>query len=176
MTRRDSIVTIAFIVVSNAVAMAGSVSQLREQPASPAERRTYVWARNIPLGNAEDDARIVAAVERQLAERHLAPAVPAADADLWVAYAVRIDRRVQVVAHSMGWSAARAGLGGPRATAMTQEVFAATLTIEVRDAVGGLVWRGTRSLDIDATATPESRGRGVDRAVARVLASLAISR
>ena len=113
------------------------------------------------------DKQIRASIDSQLALKGLSK-TDADTASLYVGYQVAVNQEKQVNAYNtggMGWR-----MGGGMATATTSTINIGTLVLDMYEASAKqLVWRGTATKAIDATAKPDKRQQNIDKGAEKLL-------
>jgi Domain of unknown function (DUF4136) len=127
--------------------------------------RTYAWA---AAKNSADDlnhARIVAAVDRQLAAKGLARVASSGSPDLLVAYQLGMHQDLELNGYDNRWGPPA---GGP-SWARLERVPVGTLVIGVIDGkTHSMVWRAAATKDLDSSANPEKREKSINKAVEKM--------
>lgn len=127
----------------------------------------YAWVRGNELTDPLNHARVVEAVDAQLAAKGLRPAQPGEAPDVLVAYHATFERGVQLTGITTGWGPYR--VGGWSGMARTEKLLTGTLVVDLIDATARtIVWRGTARKEIDVDADPERRNRNITRAAERL--------
>jgi hypothetical protein len=172
MTRRGFATTLAFVVAGTVATLAADVSYDMDRTVALSQYNRFAWQTGTPIGDPLNDARITAAIERQLATRGLTRTDDAVRPQLFVRYHVGFDRAVRVNGSSTGWGPYGDG-PGRSGSARAETVLVGTLAVEIVEAsTGRIAWRGYTSIDVDPRATPEKRERTVEKTVARLLKSV----
>jgi hypothetical protein len=166
--RIATIATAVGITLLGTVALAQSVTYDYDRTAQFARFKTYAWTHGTELTDELNHARVVRAIESQLAAKGLIRVEPSAAPDVLVAYHASFDKNLQISAFSSGWGGPR--LGGLRSgTATIEEILFGTLLVEMTDAsTRNVVWRGMASGDVDASAKPEKREKNINKAAKKV--------
>lgn len=164
--RIATVVTAASLALLGTVAMAQSVNYDFDRSANFTRFKTYSWVRGTPLADPLNHARVVRAIESQLAAKGLSKVETAAD--VLVAYHASFDRNLQINGLSSGW--AGPAFGGTRSgSASTQEIVTGTIAIDMSDATSNtVVWRGLASANVDPGAKPEKREKNINKAAEKV--------
>jgi len=135
--------------------------------------KSYAWLK-VPSGQELDDItikRVKSAVDSQLALKGIT--ISKDDPDFTIAVHGKIKNKVDTV--DWGYRYGRydryySGYGGSRRID-TYEYDEGTLLIDFVDAESGdLIWRGSGTGVLDPSASPEKREKGVNEAVAKILA------
>jgi hypothetical protein len=124
---------------------------------------TYAWVRGHIVNDPLIDARIVAAVNSQLAAKGLRLMDSPEQADVLVAYHASIDRDVQITGFSSGWGGFRFP-GSSSGIARADEILNGTLIVDMVDAATrAIVWRGVATRELDVNANPARRDKNITR-------------
>lgn len=131
--------------------------------------KTYAWIKGETLDDPFNHARIVSAVDSQLAAKGMQLVGLDQHPDAYVAYHALFRTEVQVTGISSAWGATRVG-ANRSGTARTEEVLLGTLVIDLLNpATRAVVWRGIASKEVDLMANPEKREKNITRTVERLL-------
>ena len=127
--------------------------------------RTYAWAGGTNLADDLNHARIVAAVDGQLAAKGLARVDSTAGPDVLVVYQVGLHQDLEVSGYDNRWTPP---LGGP-SWARLERVPVGTLAVGIIDAkTRSMAWRAAASKDLDPGASPEKREKNISKAVEKM--------
>jgi hypothetical protein len=133
--------------------------------------RTYAWAGGTNLADNLNHARIVAAVDRQLAAKGLTPVDSTGNPDVLVVYRVGLHQDLEVNAYDnrgagpYGWG----GWGGGPSWARLERVQVGTLAVGIIDAkTRSMVWRAAASKDLDLGQSPEKWEKKLNKAVEKM--------
>jgi hypothetical protein len=127
----------------------------------------YAWVRGTELADPLNHARVIEAVDDQLAAKGLRRVRDGEAPDVLVAYHATFERGVQLTGISTGWGPYR--VGGWSGLARTEKYLTGTLVVDVIDAASRtIIWRGTARKEVDADADPERRSRNITRAAQRL--------
>ena len=143
---------------------------------------TYRWAPDFDPANDRTGVnndllhnRIHNAIESQLMARGFR-AQDDPTPDVWVAYHIGIERKIQVDTmynQNAGWGRRSYGYGGGgygRAQTVVREYEEGTLLIDLlRPGSGELIWRGSGSARLKEKRTPEERTQAIDEVVSAIL-------
>jgi Domain of unknown function (DUF4136) len=147
-------------------AAAQDVNSDYDRHANFAAYRTYAWVAGTTL--AADDlnhARIVAAVDSQLAAKGLARKDSLEEPDVQVLYLVGLRQDLEF----SGYDNRLAGPPGGPSWARLEPVPVATLVVEILDAKShALVWRAAATKDLDLGQSPERWERNLNKAVEKM--------
>jgi hypothetical protein len=156
------------LTLASTIALAQSVSYDFDRSVNFSKFRTYAWTHGTELDDQLNHARVVRAIESQLAAKGLTKVDAGAGPDLLVAYHASFDRNLQIDALGNGWGGAR--FGALRSgTATTHEIVTGTVVVDLLDAATrGVVWRGVASDDLDSGASPQKREKNINKAAQKV--------
>ena len=127
--------------------------------------RTYAWVEGTNSADDLNHARIVAAVDHQLAAKGLAQVDSTRNPDVLVIYRVGLTQELEVNAHDNRWALPH---GGP-SWARVERVPVGTLVVGMIDAkTRSMVWRGAASKDLDLGASPEKWEKNLNKAVEKM--------
>lgn len=147
-------------------AAAQDVNYDYDRHANFAAYRTYAWVGGTTL--AADDlnhARIVAAVDSQLAVKGLAQEDGLANPDLQVFYQVGLRQDLEFNGYDNRWAVP----GGGPSWARAKPVPVGTLVVGVIEAKShSLVWRAAATKDLDLGQSPEKWERNLNKAVEKM--------
>ena len=146
------------------VALAKSVTYDYDPGADFSRYKTYAWTRGTELTDELNHARIVRAVDAQLAAKGLTRVEPGARPEVLVAYHASFERNLEIHGFSHGWGPF--GLGADRTgSARVQPVLVGTLVVDIIDArTNAIVWRAMASSDINPATSPRKRDQKIARA------------
>jgi hypothetical protein len=151
--------TAALLLATNAVAQ--DVSYDYDKSADFGRMRTYAWVNGERVGDDLNHARIVHAIDTQLAARGVRQANSIAEADLLVTYHAIVSREAEITGHRFGINRL--------ASARVEEVAVGSLVVDLRDGKsGGVVWRGVATRHLDPKASPEQREKNINKAVEKM--------
>lgn len=129
---------------------------------------TYKWVRvpDAKYPNQIVDAEIMAAVDKQLAEKGLTKTT-GEDADLYITYQVSVEQQAQWNAYGTGggyrW-------GGGMVTAQQTTINVGTLVLDMYNPhTKQLVWSGRATKTIDPGNSQEKVQKNLDKAMAKLL-------
>jgi hypothetical protein len=167
-TRITSLVTAAALTLFGAALTAQTISYDYDKGADFSKFRTYAWVGGATLPDQINHARIVGAVDAQLASRGMVKVTPGGEPDVLVAYHATFDKNLRINGFSSGWGGYRFA-GSRTGTATTEEFLVGTLAVDVVDAQSkSIVWRSRATKELDAKATPEKRDKNIRRAVEKL--------
>ena len=128
--------------------------------------RTYAWAGGTNLADDLNHARIVAAVDRQLAAKGLARVDSTGNPDVLVVYQVGLHRGPGV--QRLRQPAGPFPRGGP-SWARVERVPVGTLAVGIIDAkTRSMVWRAAATKDLDPGQSPEKWEKNLNKAVEKM--------
>ena len=159
------------LALLSSIALAGSVTYDYDRGADFSRYKTYAWTRGTELTDELNHARIVRAVDAQLAAKGLTRVERSARPEVLVAYHASFERNVEIHGFSHGWGPF--GLGGDRTgSARFEPVLVGTLVVDIMDArTSAIVWRAMASSDINPATSPRKRDKKVTGATARMFKS-----
>ncbi len=159
-----------------ALVVAQKVTYDYEKSANFAGFKTYAMKDGTKVGQELIDARIVAAIDAQLAEKGLTKSE--ANPDVFVVYHVAFDKQKDISTYSSGygggygaygWGWGGAGWAGGSTHTTVRDILNGTLVIDIADAKKGqLAWRGMGVKEIDTDAKPEKRDKSINNAVKKI--------
>ena len=127
--------------------------------------RTYAWAGGTNLADDLNHARIVAAVDRQLAAKGLARVDSTGNPDLLVVYQVGLHQDLEINGYDNRWALPS---GGP-SWARLERVPVGTLGVAIIDAkTRSMVWRAAATKDLDLGQSPEKWEKKLNKAVEKM--------
>jgi hypothetical protein len=163
------------MVVAPALILAQKTSYDYEKSANFAAFKTYAHKQGTPVGQELIDARIVAAIDTQLAAKGLTKTD--SNPDLFVVYHIAFDKQKDISTFSSGYGGGYGpygwGWGGGWAGGTThtqvRDILVGTLVIDLADAKKEqLVWRGMGVKEINTQAKPEKRDKNINDAVKKI--------
>jgi hypothetical protein len=132
--------------------------------------KTYAWKDTESTQNALLEQRIKSAVDSTLASKGLRKVD--SNPDLWVVAHPRLSKETQINTYNTGWGYGWGwgyGAGMGTTTSTVSEIPVGNLVVDLVDASKKqLVWRGTASKTLDPGASPETKQKNVDEAVAKM--------
>ena len=167
--RTIALLWIAGLMLLAKGAAAQDVNYDYDQRANFAAYRTYAWAGGPKLADDLNHARIVAAVDRQLAAKGLTQVDSTRNPDVLVVYRVGLTNDLEINGYDNRWAGPGwGGWGGP-ISARVERVPVGTLVVAMIDAkTRSMVWRATGSKDLDLGASPEKWQKKIDKAVEKM--------
>jgi hypothetical protein len=117
------------------------------------------------------DQQIRSALETEMAKKGLSK-TDSDQANLYIAYQLAIGQEKQINAYNTGGAGWGYGArwGGGMSTATTSTINVGTLVLDMYDpGAKQLVWRGTASKTLDATAKPEKRQKTLAKVAQKML-------
>jgi hypothetical protein len=146
-------------------AVAQQVTYDYDKSADFSRLKTYAWVNGTVLRDELTHKRIVAAVDSQMAAKGFAKVEATGSPDVYVAYHAVFDQNLRVHGGASGY---RVGLSRT-GTARVEEVLVGTLAVDLVDArLGGLLWRGIATKEVDIKADPEKRDKNINRATDKI--------
>ena len=166
--RAITLLWIAGLVLLARGAAAQDVNYDYDRNANWSAYRTYTWVDGPTQADNLNHARIVAAVDRQLAAKGLTPVDRTGNPDVLVVYRVGMHQDLEVNGYDNrgpGW----AGWGGGPISARLERVSVGALVVGMLDAkTRSMVWRSTASKDLDLGQSPEKWERNLNKAVEKM--------
>lgn len=156
------------LALLGSIALAGSVTYDYDRGADFSRYKTYAWTRGTELTDELNHARVVRAVDAQLAAKGLTRVEPGARPQVIVAYHASFERNLEIHGFSHGWGPF--GLGPDRTgSARLQPVLVGTLVVDVIDAgTKAIVWRAVASSDINPATSPQKRDQKITGVTAKM--------
>ena len=156
------------IALLGTVGIAQTVTYDYDRTANFRSYHTYAWTTGTRLGDELNHARVVRAIESQMAAKGFRRVEASAHPDVLVAYHASFDRNLEISAYSSGWAGPR--FGGLRSgTATTQQVLTGTLVVDMIEAASQrMVWRGSATSNINPSAKPEQREKRINKAAQKI--------
>jgi hypothetical protein len=132
--------------------------------------RTYAWVGGTSQADNLNHARIVAAVDRQLAAKGLMQVSSTGNPDVLVHYEVALTEDLEVNAYDNRWAGPGwGGWGGGPSSARVERVPVGTLVVGMTDAKTRLmVWRTAATKDLDLGDNPEKWEKKLNKAVEKM--------
>jgi hypothetical protein len=174
MQKRLVIGTLA-VLLAPALILAQKVSYDYDKTASFAAFKTYAHKDGTKVGQELIDARIVAAIDAQMAAKGLTKAE--SNPDVFVVYHVAFDKQKDISTFSSGYGGGYGpygwgyggGWGGGTTTTSVRDILIGTLVIDIADAKKGqMAWRGIGTKEVNTTANPEKRDKSINEAVKKI--------
>ena len=166
--RVTTVASVISLMLLGSIALAQSITYDFDRAANFAGFKTYAWVPGLVTIDELNHARVVNAVNGQLASKRLTMVNRIATADLLVAYHATFDRDLQITGFSSGWGPYRFGINRS-GVARTEEILTGTLAVDLVDnRTNTIVWRGTASKEIDTKADPKNRERNITKAAERL--------
>jgi hypothetical protein len=164
--RFTTFVTTACMALVGTVLFAQSVTYDFDRSADFSRFRTYTWVPGTSVSDGLNHQRIIRAVDAQLTARGLSKVEATGHPDVLVAYHASFDRNLEISAP--GWGGYR--FAGPRSgTARVGEIVVGTLAIDMMDSqTRNIVWRGMAAKELDGTASPEKKEKGINQAAEKI--------
>ena len=174
--RLKGLLILACAIVAPAVLLAQKTTYDFDKAADFTTYRTYAHKDGTKVGQELIDARIVAAIETELAAKKLTKV--AENPDVFVVYHVAFDKEKDISTYSSGyaggygaygWGYGGGWGGGGMTSTQVRDILVGTLVIDVADAKGGrMVWRGMGVKEVDTTAKPDKRDKSISNAVNKI--------
>ena len=163
------------VVLAPVLVLAQKTSFDFDKTANFAGFKTYAHKDGTKVGQELIDARILAAIDAQMAAKGFT--VSESAPDVVVVYHVAFDKEKDISTYSSGYGGGygRYGYGygggwaGGTSTTQVRDILIGTLVIDVADAKAGkMVWRGMGVKEVDTTAKPEKRDKSISKAVEKI--------
>ena len=163
------------VLLVPALVLAQKVTYDYDKTASFATFKTYAHKDGTKVGQELIDARIVAAIDAQMAEKGFTKSDTTPD--VFVVYHVAFDKQKDISTFSSGYGGGYGpygwgyggGWGGGTTTTQVRDILVGTLVIDLADAKKGqLAWRGMGVKEVNTTAKPEKRDKSINDAVKRI--------
>ena len=163
------------VVLAPALVLAQKTTYDFDKTANFAGFKTYAHKEGTRVGQELIDARIVAAIDAQMAAKGFT--VSESAPDVVVVYHVAFDKQKDISTYSSGYGGGygRYGYGygggwaGGTSTTQVRDILIGTLVIDVADVKAGkMVWRGMGVKEVDTTAKPEKRDKSISKAVEKI--------
>jgi hypothetical protein len=182
MTTNRVLGLVALAVVFPALAAAQDTSYDYDRTAPFAQYRTYALKEGTSTDDPLNDARIAAALDRELAFRGLRKVE--ASPDVYVSFSMAYEKQKDIQYYSMGpwwgggygwgyggWGWGYGGWGwGPTTDVYVREILVGTLTIDIVDAKRErLAWRGLGVKRVDTDEDADDRDKHVRKAVSKIM-------
>ena len=163
------------LVLAPAVLMAQKVSYDFNKSSPFASFKTYAFKDGTKVGQELIDARIVSAIETELAAKGF---TKAATPDVFVVYHVAFDQEKDISTYSSGygggygpygWGWGGAAWGGGMTSTQVRNILIGTMVIDIADAKQNqMAWRGMATKEVDTQAKPEKRDKSINNAVKKI--------
>jgi uncharacterized protein DUF4136 len=162
------------MLVAPVVILAQKTSYDFEKTADFTAFKTYAFKDGTPVGQSLIDARIVSAIETQLAAKGFTKAE--ANPDVFVVYHMAFDKEKDISTFSSGYGGYGpygwgwgGGWSGGTTTTQVRDILVGTMVIDIADAKKGqLVWRGMGVKEVNTQANPEKRDKSINNAVQKI--------
>ena len=163
------------VVLTPAVAMAQKTNYDFDKTANFAGFKTYAFKEGTTVGQPLIDARIVAAIETELAAKGFTKSETSPD--VFVVYHVAFDKQKDISTFSSGYGGGYGpygwgyggGWAGASSTTTVRDILIGTLVIDLADAKKGqMAWRGMGVKEVDTGANPEKRDKSINNAVKKI--------
>lgn len=166
---------VAAILLIPALAAAQKVSYDYDKGATFAAYKTYAHKAGTGVGQELIDARIVAAIDAELAAKGLTRVE--SNPDVFVVYHMAFDKQKDISTYSSGYGGGYGaygwgwggGWGGGTTTTQVRDILVGTMVIDIADAKKGqLAWRGMGVKEVNTQANPEKRDKSINNAVKKI--------
>jgi hypothetical protein len=174
MQKRTVIFALAVLLVPVLV-LGQKTSYDYEKSANFAAFKTYAHKEGTPVGQQLIDARIVAAIDAQLAAKGLTKSE--SNPDLAVIYHMAFDKQKDISTFSSGYGGGYGpygygwggGWAGGTTSTQVRDILIGSLVIDMADvAKKQLVWRGMGTKEVNTQANPEKRDKSINEAVKKI--------
>jgi hypothetical protein len=163
--RTSTLLCMAGLMLLGRGVAAQDVNYDYDQRANFSAYRTYAWAGGTNLADDLNHARIVAAVDRQLAAKGLVRVDSTRNPDVLVIYGVGLTQELEVNGYDNRWAVP---YGAP-SRARVERVPVGTLAVAMIDAkTRSTVWRAAATKDLDLGAPPEKWEKNLNKAVEKL--------
>jgi hypothetical protein len=163
------------VLLAPALILAQKTSYDFDRTADFASFKTYAFKDGTPVGQPLIDARIVTAIETELAAKGFTK--NESSPDLFVVYHVAFDKEKDISTYSSGYAGGYGpygwgwggGWGGGMTTTQVRDIVVGTLVIDMADAKKGqIAWRGMGVKEVQTQAKPEKRDKSINNAVKKI--------
>ena len=163
------------LLLAPAVAAAQKVSYDYEKSADFKSFKTYALKDGTKVGQDLIDARIVAAIDTELAAKGFKKVD--SNPDVYVVYHVAFDKQKDISTFSSGYGGGYGpygwgwggGWAGGTSTTQVRDILIGTLVVDIADAKKGeLAWRGMATKEVNPQANPEKRDKNIANAMKKV--------
>jgi uncharacterized protein YceK len=133
--------------------------------------KTWAWHETESMKDTLWRDRVKTAVSDELRMKGLVPSE--ANPDLWVVAHVRLDEQTQINTYNTGWGYGWGwGYGAGMTTSTVSQIPVGTLIVDLVDVnQKQMVWRGTATKTLSPDASPESKQKNLQEAVAKMFAN-----
>lgn len=165
---------LGFLALTAAVVACSSITTNSDyNPATDFSKyKTWAWHETESMRDTLWRDRIKSAVSDELRLKGLVPSE--ANPDLWVVAHTRLDEQTQINTYNTGWGYGWGWYGGGMGmtTSTVQQIPVGTLIVDLVDAKQKeMVWRGTATKTLNPDASPESKQKNLQEAVAKMFAN-----
>ena len=169
------VISVIAAVLAPVLVLAQKTSYDFDKSANFASFKTYAHKDGTKVGQELIDARILAAIDAQMAAKGFT--LSDASPDVFVVYHVAFDKQQDISTYSTGYTGGYGrygwgyggGWGGGSSTTQVRDILIGTLVIDLADAKAGtLVWRGMGVKEVDTQAKPEKRDKSITNAVTKI--------
>jgi hypothetical protein len=174
MQKKIAILSLA-LMLCPALVLAQKVSYDFDKAVDFTAFKTYAHKDGTKVGQPLIDARLVAAIDTQMAEKGFTR--DDANPDVFVVYHMAFDKEKDISTYSSGYGGGYGGYGwgwgggwgGGTTTTQVRDILVGTLVVDVADAKKGqLAWRGIGVKEVNTTAKPEKRDKSINEAVKKI--------
>jgi hypothetical protein len=169
------VIAVAAVLLVPALALAQKVSYDFDKTANFAGFKTYAHKDGTKVGQELIDARIVAAIETELAAKGFTKVE--ANPDVFVVYHIAFDKQKDISTFSSGYGGGYGpygygwggGWGMGSTTTQVRDILIGTLVIDLADAKESkLAWRGMGVKEVNTGNNPEKRDKSINNAVKKI--------
>jgi hypothetical protein len=164
---------LASLAVAAAVAACSSITTNADyNPATDFSKyKTWAWHETESVKDSIWRDRIKTAVTDELRTKGLTPSE--SNPDLWVVAHTRLDEQTQINTYNSGWGYGWGwGYGAGMTTSTVSQIPVGTLIVDLVDTnQKQLVWRGTATKTLSPDASPETKQKNLQEAVAKMFAN-----
>ena len=174
--QKQLMAAVIVMVLTPVFLVAQKVSYDFNKSANFAAFKTYAFKDGTKVGQELIDARIVSAIDTELAQKGLVRAE--SNPDLFVVYHMAFDQEKDISTYSTGYGGGYGaygwgwggGWGGGTSTTQVRNILVGTLVIDLADAKQGqLAWRGMGVKEVNTQANPDKRDKSINSAVKKIL-------
>jgi hypothetical protein len=134
--------------------------------------KTWAWHETGSIKDSLWKQRVQSGVAAELGKKGLTESE--GNPDLWVAAHTRLDEQTQINTYNTGWGYGWGWYGGGMGmtTSTVQQIPVGTLIVDLVDAKQKeLVWRGTATKTLNPDASPETKQKNLQEALAKMFES-----
>jgi hypothetical protein len=164
------------VLLAPALLLAQKTSYDFNKAANFSAFKTYAFKDGTKAGQELVDARIVSAIETELAAKGFTKSE--SNPDVFVVYHIAVDKQKDISTYSSGygggygaygWGWGGGGWAGGTTTTQVRDILIGTLIIDIADAKAKeLAWRGMGVKEVNVQAKPEKRDKSISEAVKKI--------